>query len=402
MGTYPSDSNQGSPRRLVLPSLVMSSFSAQSGQILTSLLLVDIGVTFGLSVGAAGQIRTLSASVAVVGALMMGVLSVRYSHKGLLMAGLLFLSVSALGCSLAPGFNVMLVAYSLTGLGLAFYSPMTTTLVGENFPLEKRPGAIGWVVAGMSISYLIGVLGISFFANLGGWRLSFLGYVLPISLLSLLLAGIGIPSKSKTPYARISIGSLLDGFKATFSNRSALACLVSVVFSSAAWQFGLLYGMSFLRQRFMLSTGTVSMVMVGTSLSYTFGSLISGRLVNRLGRKTLTVSTMSLVGASTMIGPMLPNLYLYLASSLVCCFLSGMMGTSSNSLTVEQVPMFRGTMMSLNSASLQLGYTFGAGVGGLSFSRLITWYSGLLLEPWALPGPLFYICWRLIRQKNRY
>jgi len=364
MGTNPSDSNQGSPRRLVLPSLVMSSFSAQSGQILTSLLLIDIGLTFGLSVGAAGQIRTLSASVAVVGALMMGVLSVRYSHKGLLMAGLLFLSVSALGCSLAPGFNVMLVAYSLTGLGLAFYSPMTTTLVGEHFPLEKRPGAIGWVVAGMSISYLIGVVGISFFANLGGWRLSFLGYVLPISLFSLLLAGIGIPSKSKSPHARTSTGSLLDGFKATFSNTSAVACLVSVVFSSAAWQFGVLYGMSFLRQRFMLSTGTVSMVMMGTSLSYTFGSLISGRLVNRLGRKTLTVSTMSLVGALTVIGPILPNLHLYLASSLVCCFFSGMMGTSSNSLTIEQVPTFRGTMMSLNSAALQLGYTFGAGAGG--------------------------------------
>jgi len=42
-----------------------------------------------------------------------------------------------------------------------------------------------------------------------------------------------------------------------------------------------------------------------------------------------------------------------------------MKSTASNSLTLEQVPKFRGTMMSINSAAGNLGSSLGAGVGGL-------------------------------------
>jgi MFS family permease len=41
--------------------------------------------------------------------------------------------------------------------------------------------------------------------------------------------------------------------------------------------------------------------------------------------------------------------------------------TSYNSLTLEQVPEFRGTMMSLSAASLGLGMAIGSGLGGLIF-----------------------------------
>ena len=41
------------------------------------------------------------------------------------------------------------------------------------------------------------------------------------------------------------------------------------------------------------------------------------------------------------------------------------MFAASSSLTLEQVPRFRGTMMSLFSAVYSLGSALGAGVGGL-------------------------------------
>jgi len=43
------------------------------------------------------------------------------------------------------------------------------------------------------------------------------------------------------------------------------------------------------------------------------------------------------------------------------------MGASAaNSLTLEQVPKFRGTMMSINSAVMNLGPAIGAALGGLT------------------------------------
>jgi len=134
---------KGSRGRLFLPSLAFSYFAAGPLGVLVSLLLIDIGETFGVSEGVMGQINTLYSIVAVVIALLMGILSLRFKHKSLLLTGLLFISISALGCLVASDFNWMLVSYSLSGLGWAMVSPMCVTMIGEHFPLEKRASAVG-------------------------------------------------------------------------------------------------------------------------------------------------------------------------------------------------------------------------------------------------------------------
>lgn len=131
------------PGRLILPSLVMSRFALQPSTLLVGLLLLDIGSTFGLPVGVAGQLRTAASVVGVVSSLLMGALSIRYRHKSLLMGGLLVFIISSVGCSLSMNFAMMLVFNSLAGLGTAMVAPMTVALVAEHLPLERRSGAIG-------------------------------------------------------------------------------------------------------------------------------------------------------------------------------------------------------------------------------------------------------------------
>ncbi len=368
--------------RLILPSLVLSRFATQPPGILTGLLLIDIGLTFGYAVGVIGQIRTLSSTIAVIFALLMGVLSVRFKRKSLLMMGLLFFSISALGCYLAPSFNAMLLSYSLSGVGMAMVTPMSTTLVGEYLPLEKRPSAIGWIIAGLALSYLIGAPAISFIAGIAGWRLAFLGFVLPISLLGLFLAFNGIPSTSPSPKPTISGGNYLEGFKKVFSNKSAVACLMGTTLAMAGWQAILLYGASFFRERFMASTGLASMIILGGALCYLLGSLVGGRFVIKFGRKNFTVLSAFFLGVITVSYPNFPILWLSLVLMCLGSTFAGMWASASNSLTLEQVPKFRGTMMSISSASTSLGSAFGAGVGGLSL--ILYDYGGLGISLGAL------------------
>jgi len=75
-------------RRLFLPSLVVSSFASGPITVLAALLLIDIGKTFGASVGVMGQVNTSYSVAAFIFALLMGVLSIRFKHKSLLLAGL--------------------------------------------------------------------------------------------------------------------------------------------------------------------------------------------------------------------------------------------------------------------------------------------------------------------------
>jgi len=373
-----STEEKHSSGRLILTSLIFSGFAIQPPGILTGLLLIDIGATFGCSVGIIGQIRTVSSVVAVVSALLTGVLSVRFKHKSLLMMGLSSVSISALACCFSSDFNMMLVSYSISGLGMAMVAPMIYTLVADYFPLEKRAAAIGWIIAGMALSYFVGAPVIGLIEGLGGWRVAFLGFVLPVSLLSLLLAAKGLPPISSSDQPTMSKGNYLEGFKGVFSNRSANACLIGTALSMAAWQAILLYSSSFRRQRFLISTGFASILLLIGAFIYILGTLSSGRIVRRVGMKPLTVSTAFLASIFILSYTSPPDLWLSVALSLLGCLFSGMLSTAFTSLTLEQVPRFRGTMMSMNSAVSNTGSALGAGLGGLAL--LLFNYEGMAIS----------------------
>jgi len=356
---------KGSMRKLFLPSLAMSNFATGPLGVLIGLLLIDIALTFEVSVGVAGQINTISYIVSVIFALLMGILSVRFKHKSLLIIGLLCVSGSGLGCFLASSFNLMLIFYSLSGVGTAMVFPMAITLVGKHLPLERRGNAVGWIIAAGSLSYVIGAPVISFIANIGGWRLALLGLVIPVSLAGLFLALIGLPSTSRKQQLTINKSTYLRSFKGVLLNISATACLVGNVLRTASFVAVVLYGISFFRQRFLVSTDFASTIIIGAALCYTLGSLVAGRLVNRFGRKSLTVLTALLAGIFIVSFVYLSDLWLSLALNFLATWFSGMASSAANSLTLEQVPKSRGTMMSINSAALSLGNAIGSALGGL-------------------------------------
>jgi len=367
-----------SPGKLVLPSLVLSNFATSPSAVIIGLLLVDIGSTFSVPVGVAGQIRTVGMVLGVVVALFMGILSVRFKHRSLLMMGLLFTIISALGCGYATIFGIMLVSYSMSGLGSAMSSPMAYTLVGEHLPQEKRPSAIGWIVAGMAISHVVGAPVTGFIAGFGGWRMAFLGYALPVSLLASLLAAKGLPSISSGHQSGMSVRDYFGAFKGVFSSRSANGCLAGTALSGAAWMAILVYGASFFRQQFLMATGLVSVLSIGTALCYTSGSLVAGRLVRRFGRKLLTVLAVLLTGIFAASYTNVTNSWLSVALVMLGCLFSGLRFAATTGLTLEQVPRFRGTMMSVNHAAVALGEALGTGIGGLAL--LLFNYEGMAIS----------------------
>ena len=87
--------------KIMTLSFIISSFSTQPSGIITSLLLIEIGLTFGVPVGLTGQLRTTSSIVGVFVALLLGVLSLRYSSRSLLLTGSLLLIIAAVGCAFA-------------------------------------------------------------------------------------------------------------------------------------------------------------------------------------------------------------------------------------------------------------------------------------------------------------
>lgn len=358
-----SSQAEDSGTRLVLPSLGLSRLVLQLPRMLTGLLLIDIAYTFRTSVGVMGQIRTASSIVAVVVALLMAGLSVRFKHKHLLMAGLAFIVVSALGCGLAPNYTAILVLFSLSGVGMAMITPMSSALVGEYLPLDQRASTMGWMVGASAAAYLVGAPVFAYISGIGGWRWAFLSFVLPMSILSLLFANYGLPPPRSD--ARMGgTGSVTAAFRAVFTNASAIACLVGNLIILSTWSTHLSYSSSLLRQRFLVTTGFASLSTIAGATCYIVGSVISGRLVNRFGRKSITVA-MTVPAGLLLYGVYnFDNLIHVLLSSWVGALLNGMLYSATLNLSLEQIPRFRGTMMSIVSATGSLGSAIGTAFGG--------------------------------------
>ena len=354
---------KNSLRTLFLPSLFISNFCIGLLGVLTGLLLVDMALTFNVPVGVMGQNNTLSYVVAVVFAVLSGALCVRFSYKSLMIIGLICFGVATLGVHFAPEFNSMLLSYSLTGVATAMVFPMTVALIGEYVPLEKRTSAVGWIIAAGSLSFLFGAPMIGFFAGVMSWRSIIAVFIMPVSLASLVLAFVGVPSAPRLD-SEVAQPSLREVFGKVLANTSAAACLVGNFLHTAGFMAIAFYGVSFFRQSFLVPVDLASVIVLAAASCYTVGSLLAGRLVGKFQRKSLIVLADLLLGILTVSFLIVPNLWVSLTLNFFGAFFSGIESSAANSMTLEQVPQFRGTMTSINSAAISLGNALGAAIGG--------------------------------------
>jgi predicted MFS family arabinose efflux permease len=366
MGAVLSQGEKGaSPNRLFLPSLIISNFATSTLGILTALFLIEMSKTFGVDRGVMGQSNTVSSILSIVFALAMGVLSIRFSHRFLILTGILSYSISAVGCYFAWDFNSILIFYSLNGLALAMVVPMTETLIGDNLSLEKRASAVDLIIAAGSLAYFIGAPVMGILSGFGGWRFVLLSFIIPVSLISLLTTEISIPS---TKQSRVSASgdTYVKSFIKIMSNKSALGCLAGTVFRYAVFAALLFYGASFTIERFGLSVDFASIVILLAALFYTLGSLTCSPVIRKLGRKSSTVVAVLFAGLFTISYAYAPSVWLSVGLMSIAGWFDGLAASASTSLTLEQMPELRGTMMSLSYAFVGVGSAIGAAIGGFA------------------------------------
>jgi len=357
------EEDRDSRRPASLASLLLSNYSIYPGTILTSILLVEIAENFDTSVGVVSQIRTLSSVLGFVTALAMGALSVRYSGRRLLAAGLVLLSLSCLGSAAASSLGLLFVLYSLNGVASNIVFPMLTSLVGEYYPPEGRARVMGWIGASGGLSYMLGAPIIAYLASAGGWRLPFTAYaaLAPVAALALTLWKLP-PTPVKTESSGIS-----EGFRDIGSKRSALAALGAVTLMGASTQSIYFYSFTYLREAHGVSQGQVSLIFSAASLTFLLGSFFCGSFTDRLGVKKALVTAL---GAALLSQAVYPYLSLWLCAAVIIVghFFFSLQYSAANTLVLEQVPTYRGSMMSLSSALSYLGYGLGTAVGGVALS----------------------------------
>ena len=360
-------SEEAESNRFLIPSLFISQLTTRPAGILTGFILIDIAQTFGTTVGVAGQIITAASIAGMIVAPFLAALSIKYKPRTLLLTGIALITVAALGCSFSFNYTSMLLFYSLSGLGGAMVTPMIMTVIGEKIPEEKRSGIIGLIYASTPMLSTLTGLTITQIVS-RGWKTAYLLYVFPITTIGLILAFIGLPKAPPTEAAQQPGTNVREGFKQLIRHRSALACLLGTALTMIAWGGVVWYMVSFFRQQYNTPTEWVGVIWSIATSSFVVGSLLTGRVINRVGRKRLTSATALIIGVCTILFMNIQSYYASIVLIPLIASSAALWTSSSNDYALDQVPEYRGAMMSLNSGSSRLGNALGSALGGLALT----------------------------------
>ena len=349
--------------RLFMLLLFLSMFLAASFEVFLSNALVNVSISLKITVGTASQILTIGSFVGLVVGLIMGLLTVRFKHKSLFLFGLVFFVFGALGSFFAPDFLSILFFSLFLGIGGAMTGIVVLVLIGDFLPLERKGIAMGLAMGGAIVANLVVPQVTSIITIASGWRFVLLWFIFPISIVCLLFGFFVLPSK---PWSEQSTNKpqYAEAFKQILSNKSALACQ----FGSALANFSFLapvFAVSFFKLHFNESLSMGAVYYSIASAIGILGVILAGRLINQVGRKNLTVRAGAISGVFAVLIAFMPNVWASAAMWMVSAGFGLAAIVGFNSLNLEQVPDFRGTMMSINSSFRSLGFIVGLTLSGL-------------------------------------
>jgi DHA1 family inner membrane transport protein len=365
-------------RSMILPTLIVSISSIDPPALIVSISLIEVALAFGVSVSLAGQIRSIGSVLAIIAALAMGMMSVRHDYKTLLLGGLLINLISALCCTFAPSFVLLVICFSAMGLVTSLVTPMVFSYIGEFYPGERRSQVVGTLASLRSVSYLVMVQLIGLVVSNWSWRETFLLLVAPMTFIGIVLSLKVLPRVGSSE--TVSEINVLEGYRGVLASRSALACLLGNLMAGGAWAGGVVvYTVTYLREAFLLPRSDASNIFSGLVVGVLVGNYLGGLLAKRLGSKRVIVTSSFLTGVLIICYMNAPNIQLTVVIVAVMSLAAGIILTCANTLLLGQVPRYRGTVMSVNSAATQLGVALGALFGGL----VLYFYS------WGMMGVVF-------------
>jgi predicted MFS family arabinose efflux permease len=340
------------------------------------LFLVDIGQTFGVSVGVASQIATANKIGEFVSALLVGALAVRFRYKPLILFGILLVLLSAIGSFLAPNFETLEIFFVLEGFGTVMFNIIAFTVIGDAFFGHKRAKAVSYLMAALMGTALISFPLSGLIANIVGWRFNFLLQTLPIGLVGLLLAVLTIPSKLRRQSVAPERASISTCFKQVLKDKSATACLISKILASAGAMFSI-FLVAFLRENFSVSVNLTVIISMITFSIFIVGSLLAGRIANIIGALYTTIIPSIFFGIFLMIIFFITNLWIVLICNFLMAGISSVSLTGSNCLALAQVSKNRGTMIGLYRAVESVGSAIGPVIGGALLVLTIGFYGAV-------------------------
>jgi predicted MFS family arabinose efflux permease len=347
-------------RRPLIP-LVLSTIAAQASIVVLVPIVVEVGHDLDASVSAVGQSRAVLAVTAVLAALVIGPLIDRLGVRPLLSWGAVLALLGAGASAAAPSVALFLLAHVVTGAGVACLLSAGFAGVGAWFPEGEMARPMGFVVGAQAVSWIVGTPVIGILTDAVSWRLAYAvpGAICIAALVAARLSQVERDAEERPAGER-------GGLRAVFRDRSARRWTLAELVAYSAWTAELTYIGAFYIETYDVSESTVGFLLAVGSIAFVISTLSTAALSARFQRRALIWRAALGMGAMlAVIMNVTPAVAFTLCLFFVMALMAGIRSTASSALGLDQLPAQPGSMMAARTAGAQLGYMFGAVIGGV-------------------------------------
>lgn len=321
-------------------------------------LLKEVEHGLGISTPEAGHLISAYALGVVVGAPVLAAVGARLPRKNLALGLMLFFTVANLSSFAAPDYASMLVSRFAAGLPHGAFFGVAAVIAASLVPPTRRGWAISMVMAGLSISNVVGVPFATWLGQAYGWRLLFV-LVGCLGLLTLVLVWKFVPFEHAHPGASIrrELGALqrlqvwlalligIVGFGGFFATYTYIAHTMTSVAG--------------------LPSSLIPLVVALYGLGMVAGNLAGGKIADRSVMGTL-YRVLPAIAVALVLYALAAS---WAWSALVMVFVVGASGSmlipALQTRLLDASPDAPSLASSLNHAALNVANALGAFLGGL-------------------------------------
>ncbi|WP_342018402.1 MFS transporter [Devosia chinhatensis] len=271
----PVSSGSGALLSLPLLALFLAAFAFGTAEFVIAGVLPDVALGLGVSIPVAGfLVSGYALGIALGGPLL--TLATRSMNRKLLVIvlGLGFTFGQAL-CALAPNFELLMAARVFVSALHGSYFGIAFILATAIVPPERRGFAMALILAGLTVSNILGVPGGTAIGNALGWRATFWA-VGALGLVATLIIAIWLPADAGRSAAR-------NGFRREFSalGRQQVFTGILIAILVMIGQYSLFtYIAPLLLTVTGLSTEIIPLILLLYGIGSTIGVFIGGRLAD--------------------------------------------------------------------------------------------------------------------------
>ncbi len=350
----------------LLAAACLGMFAAACSGTTRAPFLIDMARDLATSLPLVANLVAITSISWGIASLMAGAGSDRWGRRPFLLGGPVGLAVCMVGVSRSPDFLGVAAWATVGGACAGAFTGVIMAEASARVIDRQRGRALGWVMAGQSLTLLVGVPLAATIGSYVGWR----GVNLCVAGVALAAAaGLFVTTRRPVDGPRAQ-GSSSPSYRAALSG-PVVRLLAMGVAERVCYGLTAVYFATFLQSTYGLSLSGVVIPLAVFAIGSILGTILGGQLADRLPNRLLTFAA-AMFGASLIALPLfgwtsgLPG---SVALAFGYVFVNAIARPSLMAALANVPNEVRGTVLGLNVTSASFGWLGAASLGGWTMAH---------------------------------